>query len=558
MNDFVCITRRRTFAGSLFACLLLVAACDRADDRPAGPGTEPDAGTVDEQSPLGRIDFRVSCSESVRPDFDRALGLMHHMMYAQAREAFDTLVEKAPDCAMAYWGKATTLFQPLWGTRPSGEELATGWQLVGQARDRAPDSARERALIEATAAFFREPETADHATRIKRWAGAMEDAYRSHGDDHDVAALYALSRVALAQAAEDPHPLLDEAESILQKIHEQNETHPGAIHYAIHATDADGRARNALHMVEAYGEIAPDVPHALHMPTHIYVRLGDWPMVIDWNRRSAKAALAHPAGKHVSHHYAHAQDYLVYAHLQRGDDAAAREVLEEAGQRQDELQPTVISAFHSAAMPARFAVERRDWERAAGLEPRTPGHLPWDGLVSRWAESHTRLARGLGTAHTGDLEAARKELARIRELREKAAGKGATAFPDYIRIDEHILAGRIAMNRGETEPAVEHLRSAAALEQRLEKHPVTPGALMPPNEALGDLLMELGRPAEALDAYRASDAIWPGRYNTLLGIARAAHAAGDEQLAGKAYGQLLANVDESERPGVREAARFLE
>jgi hypothetical protein len=261
---------------------------------------------------IGDVNFGASCDEAVHDDFNRALGLMHHMMYVQARKAFEAVAAADPNCGMAYWGIATTLFQPLWGTRPTDEELARGSREIQRARELVPAEGRERALVEATEGFFAEPGAAPFRARMDRWTRAMAKAYEAHPNDADTAALYALSRLSIAQQrAGDRGELHDEAERILRDIWEQNPRHPGAIHYSIHATDADGRASNALDMVGTYGRIAPEVPHALHMPSHIYVRLADWDEVIDWNLRSAKAALREPVEGAASHHYIHAIDYLV-------------------------------------------------------------------------------------------------------------------------------------------------------------------------------------------------------------------------------------------------------
>jgi tetratricopeptide (TPR) repeat protein len=281
---------------------------------------------------IGVVNFQVTCDRAVQADFDYALGLLHHMMYEQARGVFESIVETDSSCAMAYWGIATTLFQPLWGTRPSQEELDWGWHKIEQAEALVNDE-RERYLIEATKAFFQDPGSEDFQARIHRWLGGMDAAYRANPGDLDTAALYALSRLALAQRVEDRNLLYDEAEGILRAIYREIPTHPGALHYSIHATDVDGRAENALDMVESYGEIAPEVPHALHMPSHIYVRLGDWPKVIDWNRRSSEAAVKKSVNGAVSHHYIHAMDYLLYAYLQQGEDEQAQAILDEAAVR---------------------------------------------------------------------------------------------------------------------------------------------------------------------------------------------------------------------------------
>ena len=539
-----------------FACLLVASALGAANAVLADDA-EPhaDHSAAHGQELLGTVDFRVSCAEATQPAFDRALGLMHHMMYEQARSGFAQIAETDPECAMAHWGIATTLFQPLWPTRPSADELQQGWTEIQKAKDLEPGSERERHLAAATEAFFRDPETADWWTRIERWADGMETAYQASPNDLDTAALYALSRLALSPVTKDRGPLHDEAEAVLRQIYQQVPTHPGAVHYSIHATDADGRADRALEMVESYGEIAPQVPHALHMPTHIYVRLGAWPEVIEWNRRSADAALEYPVGDAISGHYPHAADYLLYAHLQRGEDGLARAVLEEI-LAQENYQPVFTSAFHLAAMPARYAVERRQWEEAAAIEPRSPDYLPWDNAL--WAEGMSWLARGLGALHTGDLEGARAAEERLTALRGEAKAAGEEAFATYIEIDRQILSGWIAWAEDRPDEAVALIREAAELEGTVEKHPVTPGALMPPYEALGDLLLDHDRPYESLAAYRASDEVWPGRFNTLLGAARAAAATGNDAAASDDYARLLELAGSSERQALSEAQEYLE
>lgn len=488
-----------------------------------------------EGAEIGTVQFNVNCSEEVQSDFDYALGMLHHMMYANARELFEDITENDPHCAMGYWGIATTLFQPIWGTRPSGDDLQYGWEQISKAIELA-ETDRETALIESTAEFFREPESADFRTRIDRWTGAMEGVYNDHPGDPDVAALYGLSRLTIAQFVDRRDPLFDEAESILRDIFERIPSHPGAIHYSIHATDADGRAGNALDIVEAYGDIAPEVPHALHMPSHIYVRLGDWPEVINWNIESAEAALNYPVNGAESHHYVHAMDYRIYAYLQRGEDEKAENVFREV-MTKEWHQASFVSAFHFSAIPARLAIEQRDWERAASIQPRTPDYLPWD--ESPWAEGLTWYARGLGAVHTGQLEAAHDAEQRMNELREVAEVRGDDNMAAYIETERLVLAGRIAFEEGDHDHAIELTRSAAELEGSVEKHPVTPGALQPPLEALGNLYMDLNRPAEALSAYEASDDMWPGRLNTLMGAALAARMIGNNDAARKYFVRLL-------------------
>jgi len=481
---------------------------------------------VSKNSEIGDVHFNVSCEENVQEDFNYALGMLHHMMYASSRELFNEILENDPGCEMAHWGIATTLFQPLWGTRPSDEDLQLGWDHIKQAAT-GNVTENERLLIRATEQFYRDPKSAEFRTRINRWTNELETAFETSPGNQDIAAFYGLSLLTRAQFTDSPTPLLDQAETVLLEVFNENSSHPGAIHYTIHATDADGRANNALDVVEAYGEIAPQVPHALHMPSHIYVRLGDWPSVIRWNQRSAEAALQHPVDDAESHHYMHAIDYLVYAYLQRGEDEKAEEAYREALSK-DRFQASFISAFHFAATPARLAVEQRDWQRAAGLKIRSPEYLPWD--ISPWAEALTWYARGLGAVHTGDLNSAKEAESKMKKLQETASERGDGNMASYIKADRLVLSGRIAFAEGEPDKALSLTRKATEIEQSVEKHPVTPGALLPAYEALGDLLMDLNRPDDALLAYQKSNNLWPGRLNTLMGAALAAKISGDQNL----------------------------
>lgn len=475
---------------------------------------------------VGVVNFQANCAEHLRPDVDHALGMMHHMMYTQALAEFDAITQKAPGCAAAHWGLATSLLQPLWGTTPSPAEIARGREAIGKAREAAKDE-REKLLIEATAAFF-EPETEQVRERLSGWIAGMEKAYQAFPQDLNVATLYALSRLTLALTADDPQALHDEAEHVLRAAWETEPNHPGAVHYSIHATDADGRAEHATEIVDSYAEIAPEVPHALHMPSHIYVRLGDWPRTIEWNSRSADVARNNKEGDATSFHYIHAVDYQVYGHLQRGEDQAAESVWKTA-QANGPHQGNFPGAYHLASIPARLAVEARNWDAAAAIMPRQPGYISWDNFA--WPDGLSWFARGLGAVHAGDLDAARQAEQRMAALVEEATSAADARFAVYLEVDRRILEGWIANAEGKPQRAVELMESAGELESTVEKHPVSPGALLPPYESLGDLLLSLDRPAEALAAYERSDQTWPQRYNTLQGAARAAEEAGNAESA---------------------------
>ena len=504
----------RAFRGSLRRWAVVIgvlAAC-------FGPARGQEARH--QETVLGTVNFNASCSTQ---EFNYALAFFHHMQYEESRAAFERIVQADSECGMAHWGIAMTLFQPLWPTRPGPEALRRGWEEVQKAQDLGTGSDRDANLLSAAEAFFRDPETADWWTRIRSWSEAMDRAYRESPEDMETAALYALSQLAAGQVAPNRLAYHSRAAEVLLSLYEREPTHPGAIHYTIHANDVDTRATKSLEVVRSYAEIAPAVPHALHMPTHIFVRLGEWPDVIDWNRKAAAAALRFPAPDGISNHYAHALDYLVYAYLQRGEDEQALAVIEEISAKDEPFQGTFTSAFHLAAMPARYAVERRAWSEALALTPRTPTSVKWERFW--WAESVSWFARGLGAAHTGDVSEAERSDRRMGELRNAARAGGEEGFANYIEIDRLLLAAWRAHVAGESQLALDLVGSAVQLESRTQKHPVTPGALWPSQEALGDLLLDLGRAEEALSAYARSLATWPARFNSILGAARAALAA---------------------------------
>src|SRR5260370_2049640 len=247
---------------------------------------------------LGTVNFPMSCSKEAQVKFNRAVALLHHMTYPEAREAFERVAAIDPKCAMAHWGIAMTLFQPLWPTRPRPEALQHGWQEVQKAKELQPPTARERLFVAAMEAFFLEPASPDYWLRIRRWEQAMEKVYNAFPDYPEAGAFYALAHLATAPADKISTAHSDRAAEILLRIYKQHPDHPGAMHYLVHANDVPGRERESLEITRKYEAVAPDNPHALHMPTHIYTRLGDWNGVIRGNLRAADAALQYPAGAH--------------------------------------------------------------------------------------------------------------------------------------------------------------------------------------------------------------------------------------------------------------------
>ncbi len=506
---------------------------------------------------LGTVDFPVSCSDAAQAGFNRAAALLHHMTYPQAREAFERVAETDPRCAMAHWGVAMTLFQPLWPTRPSPAELQQGWDAVQKAKALEPPTKREQLLVAAAEAFFLEPASPDYWLRIRRWEQAQERAYAAFPDDSDAAALYAVAHLATAPTNTISRTHADRAAEILLRVYARNPDHPGSMHYLVHANDVPGRERESLEITRKYEGVAPRNPHALHMPTHIHTRLGDWDAVVRGNLKSAEAALEHPAGdrgQFVWDEFPHAIEYLVYAHLQQGaDDKAAAQI--ERLRSTARLQPSFKTAFHLASTQARFALERRDWKQAAAIVPREPAALDWDRFT--WAEAISRFAQGLGAAHLDQHGEARTAEARLEALEAVTRKSGEDLFARNIQVLRLELGAWIAHREGHEDSSVARMREAAQLEASTPKHAVTPGPTLPAFEQFGDLLMELKRHTEALAAYRRSMAFYPKRFNSVLGAARAARALGDDQQARTLYAELLELADGGTRqPALEEAQAF--
>ncbi len=498
----------------------------------------------------------VSCAPSARAEFDRGLVLLHHMTYPQAREAFVRAVAIAARCAMGHWGVAMTLFQPLWPTRPTPAELERGRAAVQAGLSLKPPTPRERRLLAAADAFFREP-AADYWERIRRWDRAMADAHAAHPDDIEITALRALALLAAAPADTASRDHAERASRLLLGVLDRAPHHPGAQHYLVHANDAPGREHQAPEVVRRYAAEAPDNPHALHMPTHIYVRLGDWNAVVGGNVRAAEAALAHPAGERgelVWDEFPHAIEYLVYALLQQGGDSAAGAAIARL-RATPRLEPTFKTAFHLSSTAARYALERHAWREAEALPVREPAAIAWDRFP--WPEAVTWFARGLGAAHASQLRTARDAAARLDSLERTALAGGEALFARNIRLLHLELDAWILQAEGATDSALVLMQAAAGLELATPKHAVTPAPTLPAHELLGDLLLAQRRPAEALAAYRRSLEAYPNRFNSLLGAARAARAAGDAPAARASYEALLAVAGTSGRASIAEARAFM-
>ena len=495
------------------------------------------ATTVQAQShadhDLGKVDFPVSCSAEARVEFNRAVALLHHMTYPQARASFERVAAIDSTCAMAHWGIATTLFQPLWPTRPSPQALQRGWNEVEKAKQLAPKTEQERLFIATAEAFFLDPSSTDYWLRIRRWEQAMEKVYAAFPDATEPATFYALAHLATTRSDTITRANADRAAEILLSVYKRHPDHPGAMHYLVHANDVPTREQESLEITRKYDALAPNNPHALHMPTHIYTRLGDWNRVVDGNAKAALAALEVPSGErgeYVWDEFSHAIEYLVYAYLQKGADDSAGAQLQRL-RTTPRQEPTFKTAFHLSSTQARYVLERHDWKQAAQIVPREPAALPWDRFP--WPEAITYFARGLGAAHLNDTTAAEEAATNLARLEDASRKSGEALFTSNIRMLRLEVDAWIAHVQGRSASSLESLREAAQLEASTPKHAVTPGPTIPALELLGDLFFEQKLYREALEAYRGSLAAYPRRYNSVLGAARSARSVGDRPVATK-------------------------
>ncbi|MDQ6894407.1 MAG: hypothetical protein M3167_17245 [Acidobacteriota bacterium] len=505
---------------------------------------------------LGTVHFPVSCRADVQPAFTRAVALLHSFGYEESRNAFAAVAEKDPNCGMAQWGIAMTHYHPIWAP-PSPADLAAGRAAAEKAATLDAKTDRERGYIAAIGAFYRDSDKADHRTRAVAYRTSLEDLSRRFPDDHEAAIFHAEMLVSTAPAGDPGLTQQRKAGEILNGLLAAEPQHPGLVHYLIHAFDYPMLADQALVAARSYAKIAPSSPHALHMPSHIFTRLGLWKESIDSNIASADAARRQVAKNHpgaASFDGLHALDYLEYAYLQTDDQAKAKAVLEEAASAKKFDDDSFAAGYALAAIPARWALERRDWAAAAALTP-PQVELSWQRFAYAPAISH--FARAIGAARTGRLEDARAAVVKLEEVHAafvKTPVPGPYDWTTEMASMRAAAAAWLAFAEGRRDEAIELARSAADLDDKAGKHPVTPGAVLPARELLGDMLLELGRPADALAAYEASLRSAPMRLNGLYGAARAAELSGDKAKAKQLYGQLAASCGPtSTRKEVREA-----
>jgi tetratricopeptide (TPR) repeat protein len=474
---------------------------------------------------LGTVHFPVSVDAAAQREFDRAVALLHSFEYEQAERGFRSLAGRDPGCAMAYWGIAMCNYHPIWGPTTQAD-FERGRAAADTATSLGGKTDREQSYIAAIGIYYKDADRLDAPARRIAYEKAMERLHARFPDDVEGTIFYALAILGNASTTDKTYAVQRRAADLLNAVLPKAPNHPGVAHYLIHSLDYPGLANLALPAARAYAKIAPSAPHAQHMPSHIFTRLGLWDESIQSNLAAQKASQDLMARTHPGTTYfeeLHAMDYLAYAYLQLGRDDAAKGILDAMRAVSHLNQQTPQAAYAFAAVPARYALERHRWKEAARLTVQ-PAYFTWDKYP--WAEALTQTARGIGAARTANLRVARHALARLESLHQTLAGaKDGYNWADQVEVERREVSGWMARAEKKNDEALKQLRSAADLEDSIDKNPVTPGALLPAREQLGDLLMELGRPGDAVAAYEEVLKSSPGRRNSLRGLEQARRSA---------------------------------
>jgi tetratricopeptide (TPR) repeat protein len=485
---------------------------------------------------FGSVNFPIS-SAKAQPDFTRGLQLLHSFAYVEAAKAFEAAGAKDPKCGMAQWGVAMTYFHVIWGP-PTDAEFAAGLAASKKASAIGAPTPRERDYIAAIAAYYQD--SLGHPARVVAFEKAMANVATKYPDDHEAQIFYALSILGVAYNSppDKTYARQKQAAEILNRLLASEPDHPGIAHYMIHSFDYPELAELALPAARAYAKIAPSAPHALHMPSHIFTRLGMWQESIESNLASARTAqqwIAKTNPNATAFDALHAMDYLEYAYLQTGQDTRAKELADQIAKVSALDKPSFQAGYALAAIPARYALERRAWKEAAAITTR-PTTFPWAQYP--YDEAIVQFARAVGGARSGDLATAREALARLTAIQQGLQGQKGFDWATQVEIQRRAAAAWLARAEGKNDEALAMLRSTADLEDSTDKHPVTPGAILPAREQLADLLAELGQGEAAVAEYQKSLRSAPARFNSYRGLANAAERAGQAQQAQQFRDQL--------------------
>jgi tetratricopeptide (TPR) repeat protein len=461
---------------------------------------------------LGTVSFPTSCRPETQPEFNRAVALLHSFAYGTAEEAFKSVAAQDPQCAMAHWGVAMTHFHELWDPHLPADGIAVGQKEIAQAEALPAGTERERGFIHALSLIYKDAATVPYSTRAVNYEGAMRAVALANPKDTEAQVFYALALLSNASPMDKTHAKQKQAAGILEPLFQEFPDHPGIPHYLIHACDSQELAQRGLPAARVYAKIAPSASHALHMPSHIFTRLGLWDDSIAANVASKDAAEKHgETGDEL-----HAMDYLVYAYLQSGRDQDAVQVIEQLKTMESSgLGENLKFGYAATAMPVRYVVERHEWSDAEKIVAPPDSALPHVRAIAVWA-------RGMGLARNGHPQEARKEAETLGQLEERLKAAGNDYWASQVNIQKREVLAWAAEAEKKPEEAVAILRSAADDEDGIEKLPVTPGPIVPAREQLGELLLEQGNPAAAHRAFETALVNAPGRRGALLGAAKAA------------------------------------
>ncbi len=528
------IIRSRTGAVTL-AVLLLMPLTAIAQEHDHGPANEK----------LGHVEFANSCAPAVQADFQRAVAMLHSFRYIETEKTFNSILARDPNCAMAAWGLASILMtNPLTGIGPPPDKAARGQEALATARKIGGPTDRERAWIEAVGAYYEDWSNRPERERQANRARAYEALAATYPDD-DEAQIFAALYIAATQSLSDStFSAYRRSTAMLNRQLARHPDHPGVAHYLIHTSDTPALAASGVSAAESYAVIAPDAPHALHMPSHIFTRVGRWTESAETNARSAAAAQREGEADEELH----AMDYMVYAWLQLGRDADAAKVAAQAPGIIGRASQRFVAPYAEAAMPARVALERGAWREAMALTPR-PDPFGFTTAL-------TIYARGLGAARVGNAKAADLELTVLTRIRDSLKAAKADYWANEVDVGRRSVNAWTLLARGDTTAALTEMRAAADQEDRSEKHIVTPGRLLPARELLGDMLLATGHPAEALKEYEASQVREPNRLRGYAGAAEAARLSGDKARARTSYLKVIELAGSSQRPEVVIARKY--
>lgn len=507
---------------------------------------------------FGSIDFEMTCKEKAKKDFNLAIEFLHSFEYDESEKIFAKIIDETPECAMAYWGVAMCNFHPLW-TPPTEAELKKGSKAIEIANTITKKSERESAYINAIETFYKDWNTTDHRIRCINYEKAMEKIHSTYPDDKEASIFYALALDASANPNDKTYSNQKKAGSILNALYPSEPNHQGIIHYIIHTYDYPGLAELALPSARKYAEVAPYSAHALHMPSHTFTRLGLWDECITSNLSSVASAKCYAEQTGIKGHWdeeLHGMDYLVYAYLQKGDNKLANEQLKYLETIKEVHPANFKVAYAFAAIPSRLLLENKNWIKAATLQIPS-SNVSW--VQFPWQESIIHFTRLLGAAHLGNIKDANTELAKLNQLKDILSQQKDIYKSGQVAIQIKTGEAWIQFATGKTAEALSVMKLAADMEGGTEKHPVTPGEVLPAKELLGDMLLQVKQYENALLAYKAVLQNSPNRFNSLYGAGVAAEKSKQRQKAFFYFKQLLTIADplHSDRLELVDARKYL-